>query len=599
MALVPLVPQITDGTANADISLGMRQGKRKIQRYHIDDRLARQIFRMFYEKEPIIDVCKEHRYSYTFRGLFSIIWGGGDITPITLNSDHERDELETLFKRALDYRDMFGMVPMKFRPKGRASAGKPSMYIPPFGSGRFILEYDPVNLGTEVVYEVLAPQHPHRTGDNRQRNRPVTKVLDVFVWPGHEPDIVSQKFRSKIAGLMEQYVENRELHTNLLDADWRLAHPVLITQARPDSRSLQELTEEEAFGAPDDASIMGARERNSYNRDVHRAIRTETTAAEMNAASMSGVATQRGANRHSVDPNTMLMMPGQRAATWDGGLYNIPHGEEMAKGISPQSRSDLMALQILYEETVCLAMGTPRAFITGGVSAARAKGDTDHLRAIVRTAVLKDRADINLFYTWAYEKVNRRADDDMMVHALLAADIREDKLGADQSPDERKRIASIRANISKIAAMPYRTRVVFQEDPLPQKVELPVIAAAVNAGALSKLELVNLLRAEVGINTIDQDHELIRGENADTTPATVEILPTAANGAAQRQPSTTKSKEPEKKKKKEEPKEPDEKKKKKDSEKPKPKAKAKTAGKKRGAEKEEKKEPAKKKRRKD
>ncbi len=527
MALVPLIPTILDASVSSDISLGMRGAKRKVHRYHIAEQLARQIFKMYYEREPLIDVCKTHRYALTFQGQMDVTWGGGDIEPLVLSSDNERDELEALFRRALDYRDMFGMVPMKLRRKGKATSGKPLMYISPFGSGRFVMEYDPIKLETEVIYEVMAPQHPHRTGERSQKSRAVTRVLDVFVWPGQMPSLTSKKFRSKISGLMAHYVENRELRKNLVDADWRAAHPVVFTQARPDTRNIQEMTEDEVFGAPDDSSIMSTTERHAYSRDVHRAIRTEETVAAMNSTSMTGTAAQAGA-RQSVDPNTMLMMEGQRAITWDGALYNLPHGEEMTRGITPQSRSDLATLQLNYEEMVCLAMGMPRSFITGGVTA-RVKGDTEHMRQIVRTAVLKDRADINLFYTFAYELVNRKADDDMMVNALIATDSREQQLSAEESPDERKRIADIRANITKISAMPYRTRVVFQEDPLPKKVEIPVIAAAVTAGALSKLELVNIFRAEIGLGTIDQEHELIRGDNAETTVATVDINPTTGS----------------------------------------------------------------------
>jgi hypothetical protein len=536
MALVPLTQQVVDVAFGGGDTMSLttaRNTRRKVQRFVLDKKLATQIFRMYYEKEPLIDICKTQRYSYVFRGGMQVEWGGGDMKPLTLSAPNEREPMEALFKRVLDYRDMFGMVPVKIRSRGQAK-GKPRVFIPPFGSGHFVLEYDPVSLETEVVYEVQL-HHVAQQRSSSRGKRGLVKILDVFVWPGYEPSIVTKQFRSKISGLMTHFARIKELRKNLLDADYRTSHPVVFTQARPDTRNLQQFTEEEQFGAPDDPRIMGQDDRRGYNRDVHRARRTEKQAAEMNAISLGLLEEQRVDARETVDDDTGVTLRSQRSSVKAVNLYNLPHGEEMSRGLQVQSRSDLVNIENEYEELVCQAMGTPKSFIHGGIGT-RYKGDADQMREIVRSAVMKDRSDINLFYSWAYEMMNRRADDDFIINALIQVDNTEAAV-ADQGSDERKRIADIRSNLQKVAAMPYRTKVVFAEDPLPKKLLIPNLTTAVTAGALTQLELVNLLRADIGLPTIDQDHELIRGEadNAATAESVIPIVATPGQGQQQQQ----------------------------------------------------------------
>lgn len=540
MALVPFANDLglTGATGLGSIAALSASGanKRNIEEHIMDPQLANQIFKFYYEEEPLISVCKDQRFALAFVGEMHIEWGGGDIDPLRLDSPAERDQLEALFKHALEYRDMFGMVPVKIsRRSAQKRNNKPMVTIPPFGSGYFVMRYDTTKMEMTVVYRV-GTEHMARKRSSTQKIRQTTvKTYDVFIWPGYEPSRATKRFRSRVASLLGRYINITEMRMNMHDADFRASHPVVFTQARPDTRSVQDMTESEALGLDDDGD--GTEQGRRYQRDIHRAMQTEGIAAAINQQAREPFGGGQGApiTRTAFDPATRRAVQGERDRTWDGAIQPLPIGEEMARPIQPQSRSDLIAFESRYEDLVCKTMGIPAAYISGAVGSQRMRGEADQLRSNVRASVLQDRADLNLFYAWAYEKAHRSVDDDMMVHALLAADEKERK---NLSPDEKKRIAKIRANITKISAMPHRTRVVFLEDPLPKKIEITMLTAAVTAGALTKLELVNLIRAEIGVPTIDERHELVRGVSANQVADAAIVAAVAPDHQQQQQQIT-------------------------------------------------------------
>lgn len=568
MALVPFQSELSGLSFQNGLYLGSRtQDNKRIERFPMNNELASQIFEFYYEKEPLIGACNEQRYALTFLGEMHIEWGGGDIQPVILSSANERDHLDALFKRALDFRDMFGMAPVKLTRRKSANGSsaaasqssgsddaskpratrsdKPMITIPPFGTGKFVQEYDHVTMTTSVVYEVpRRKMSSNKQGNSAGRARDQTKGgadtqvkrYDVFIWPGHEPSYKSHRFRSRIGSVLPAFIKITELRENLHDADFRASHPTVFTQSKPDTRSLEELTEEEVLGLTGEDN-PGLQEQLKYHRDRHRAIQSERMAMAVNNAARSGMSVGAGGSgmpgtrpggsnpgapvqRSTVDSATGLVVSATRNQTWDGAIQPLPQGEQMASLVIPQSTRDLATFEAKYAETVCLAMGIPYPYLAGNVGSQRMRGEADQLRNNVRSAVMKDRTDINLFFSWAYEKTHRSTDNEFMVNALLAADAREE---VDASPEERSRLRTVRSNIQKIAAMPYRTRVVFSEDPLPKKLELPLLTMAVSAGALTQLELANLLRAELGVPSIDQSHELLRGAaNANTAAATLD-----------------------------------------------------------------------------
>ena len=509
-------------TTSAPSALQLSGNKRKLQRHVIDPELERQIYKYYYEEEPLIGVCKTQRFALTFVGEMHIEWGGSgaggaDGEAIVLDAPSERVYLEVRFRTALEFRDMFGMVPVLLTRRGaaRISNGRPLFWIPPFGAGHFVLQYDQAKMQTTVVYEV-----PAGVGANR---RQPARTLKVFMWPGLEPSIVTRRFRSRVASLMPRYMELTELRANLRDADFRAAHPVVFTQARPDTRSVQEMTEEEVMGLVDEGA-PGPDEARRYARNTHRAIQTEALATAINHAARDPFgAGPAPIARGAVDPASRRVVHGTRDQTWDGAIEPLPIGEEMARGVAvPQSRGDIAAHEARYEDLVCKAMGIPAAYISGTGGTQRMRGEADQLRNNVRAAVRQDRADINAFYAWAYEETHRTRDDAVMVRALLAADTTE---AAGPDTAERARIAHVRANIARIAAEPFRTRVVFSEDPLPVRSEPQMLAAAVDAHAITRAEHINLLRAELGIPSIDKSHALMRGAPDDAAPPPDDAAP--------------------------------------------------------------------------
>ena len=494
--------------------------KKDVIRAELDMELAAQLYRYFYEKDELLNGCREHRYANTFWGEMWVEWGSADIDPVRLDHAGERDDLESFLRQALDYRDMFGMAPLHVRRRAKRNLNKPMFSIPPFGSGKFVMEYNQRTMDTIVLYEVELP--------GAQASK--VKRLDVFVWPGSEPVRAHgtpnrARFRSKIIALMARYLRITQLRKNLLDADHAASHPLMVTQSRPDKRNIDEQTEGELLGLAGDPSTMGPTEKIRYTRNTHRSLQMEDMVASQNASHVEG--TDMPAGQHeTIDPASNRAVPHARSIM--NGIRHIwlPHDEELGRPVPVSSRTDFQAIESKYEQRVCETMGIPEAYITG-TGGARIKGETDQMQQIVRTTVQQDRKDVNLFYPWAYERAHRGHDNSEMINALLQVDENEAR---DIGAEERARLANIRANIERISSMPNRTRVVFAQEPLQKKVEIPMLAAAVAAGAVTKLELSNLIRAELGITSIDADHDLMRKDKNAASSApdpTLMLVPTA------------------------------------------------------------------------
>lgn len=501
---------------------------RHVRRIPMNMALAGQFWDMYHGHEPILDTCVAHRNDATFKGGIEINWGGGEIAPVRLDSDAEQTGMMELFRKALEWRDTFGMVPVIVRRRAKAQKNKPLITIPPFGTGTFVIEYNFKTMEMNVVYEVPTSSDAasgfggsagpnavqminRRALSGRGSARSNVRILDVFVWPGREPSLMGD-FRSTIQALMQPFTRIAELRDNMLTADRTASRPTVFTESRVEHTGVEEMTERVLMGQVGDPSTAGPEQRQHYERDVHRTRRLEQMVAQHNAAARSGVSVP------AVSADSRLIEE-RIAPTFSGNIASLPDGETLSRAVVATSRTDIRVHEDTYFEQICSAMGVPYAYISGR-GGSKIKGETDHLRTIFRRAVDQDRYDVNSFYQWVHELMHRRKDDAYLEQVTAHAN---DVDGAMVTPSEKARMRAVRSHIDAIRKLPHRVAVTFLEDPLPRSLDPAILASAVEAGALSEMERFNLLRGQLGLPSLADDHLLFQGHNPDgpATPAVV------------------------------------------------------------------------------
>lgn len=535
MALPEWAKHGPPGIAMNGVSAQATEAKDKdVTRYPMDMTTAKQYWAFYHGGiEPTLDACRKLRHDNTFHGPIEVLWGMGDTDPIRLDGPGEEDMLKDLFRQALEWRDVFGMVPMYLRRRAKRHHGRPLVVIPPFGSGNFFLEYNKRDFSTKMVYHVsrhelsgsssLTTKETTSTKSSKkkepfpvtkreilnatsQTRRPTHRTLDVYVWHGSMPDIALLQFQSTIQALLPKYSEIAELRRNLLVADRGNAFPTVFTETSPDKRGVAEQTEEELFGQVGDPGILPPGERAQYLRNTHRALRQEQLTASQNAAARDLPVARYDAGSRRLQSGAV--------SKWNGTVEQLSAGESLARAINPSSRSDINQFEERFAEQLCTAMGIPYGYIRGS-GGSRIRGETEQMKEVFRAAIARDRQDVNSFYAFAHELMHRSKDDQFLTQALIQAD---DQTTAAMSPEEIARQHEIRTHIEQIAEMPQRVRVVFVEDPIPRTLDLRVLEAASNTGSISIEEQANLLRQELGLPPLDSESPLLRGVDATEAP---------------------------------------------------------------------------------
>jgi hypothetical protein len=517
--------------AFADIAPDQRR-----KRVPMDPRTTHLIYQVYYS-DPYVRMCRVHRYALVFKGEMRAVWGA-DGEPEEIEPAAHND-LKSLLELALDFRDMYGMVPFKIaRPRGLAAAAGRSpedlrqrgmpIVIPPVGSGTFVIHYNRRTKDSVVKF------HTSDVGAAAEG-----EIFPVYVWPGRLPNPFSPTFKSPMATILTSHLRIKEMESNDADAHWRATHPVLMLQTPRVAVQPSHLTDREAHASIDDLSVSRV-QVNAALQDNGRRIRAEAMAEAM--AGQAHAVEQRSDTHITFGADG----PGARTRSraWDGGIMALPEGEAAAPTITPPVRPDVATARHEHYEMVCSALGVPYSRIIVNPSG-RIKTDPDRERENLDIAVEMDRDDANAFYRTIYEALNRTTQDVALIRGLLLLD--EWKKGQKSAgravpPEARARKESMRRTL----VQPQRTRLVFTEPVVPKTVEPKMIIAAAAAGAVTKVEERNLWRASIGLPSIDEDHELAARpaplSPAELAGANVAQLPVArppAGAPAPRRPAAS------------------------------------------------------------
>ncbi len=459
---------------------------RKKEFFPLNMAMAKVIDDLFHA-DPVIQQCRGMRHGYVFRGGLKIVWGGGVSERAMEPGAQETEDLIELLSNALDWRDKFGFCPFKLAKDRRT--GTRSVVVPEFGTGAFVRSLNWKTLKTDV----------HFTPYDRGTSDPSRKdgSVRVFVWPGRAPAL-SGAFKSAMATLIERNSVIRELEWNALDADWNAAHPTLFTQTRAQKRDFADLTESEMYEDRCGIEEFTVNEKLSHRHYQFRAADTRAIAHRLSAGVRAFAS--RGSGQCTGDE---ALTGHKRKRAWADAIEPLPDGEELARSVDPNSRSDVLEWRREYEDIVCTTMGVPRSFFGGGGSR-RFKGESEHDEGLVHAAVVVDRDDANRFFKAVYSAAHRERDAEVIVRGFLDLDDAEDALrrSGGATKGALGRVKEGRRRIERIAQDARAGNLVslcWNEDPFTAPVEIAAVLTAADRGAITREEEINLLRAKVSL----------------------------------------------------------------------------------------------------
>ncbi len=495
--------------SGVDVSLPLAnyqlaQGPIKIHLLNMD--LAQKLHQYYFLLEPFFGICKYVLNSYIFKGGVTLKWANL-FSPV--NNETEPDLIEMLAS-ALDYKKLFGMCPFKVITDPKT--GEKRAVIPQYGTGSFVYALNPYTLQTEVFFIVFDKTEPSFGASNLGKKMTEDRwikgydpAIHVFVWPGHEPGVLDNEFKSDIAKLHGEYLRMEEFAENGLDADFNSSHPTVFTQVQAEKRDWTSLTENEQFADPDDQT-MGPDGVRTYKRNVDRAMYMEKIAEYLNKIAKDG---NLGV-RKRLDPQKRKVEMFRRKPVWENNMKPLPEGEQMASQVKPLSRSDFSQLHADYEEKVCLVMGVNRTSIIGGKT--RLKSEAETGRQLLHASVFRAREDANIFYQFVYNTMYRRDDNMELARLFISLDEEEREIAKDPEAFREAywEIERARMQLETVAKKKNRIVLIFKENPFMENVDAREVMTLGDRGAITEMEEINLLRSKIGLEALPPSHQLIK-----------------------------------------------------------------------------------------
>jgi hypothetical protein len=400
---------------------------------YIPEEQLHAVHHYYYNMEPWIEICREIGYAMTFQGGISVVTkmdpGSSAISTSSMKKGNKNNnkqdkgltsELRPLLEKALDYKKMFGCVPVKIVNDPLAYGGKRAV-IPEFGSGSYEKLYERDTMQVKLVFKeslgvasangIVRGGSDGLTGSDGSSGTYQQQQIHTFVWPNYHPSI-NGHMRSSIYKLYKRWYENEELMSNLLDSDYNITHPTLITQTVPDKRSIDEFTEEDTYLDAERGSEVIS-EDSKYKRDVKRSQRM-VHQFEYNM----GMRAAEAKRKHLIsEKNEIAVVP--RKTPWQENQFQIQEGEQLVHQIQPKSRNDILDFRAKHEEIVCLTMGIPMAYLLRNKSI---KSDTDQELDMLQKMVDNNRQAAIEFYDFLYDIMYREEDNQVLKRLLYMVD---------------------------------------------------------------------------------------------------------------------------------------------------------------------------------
>lgn len=430
--------------------------------------------------------------------------------------------------------------------------------------------------------------------------------VSVFVWPNRMPtrDGIIQTHYYE---LIRKRAMIEEALDNLGDADFAASHPTpFIQKARaPSTADIMELPENDIYGQDvigqdrGAAAIFGGEnmtgsERLTYRREVRDAVMLEMTVEARNDAAlqqraqelMQGRARATRATRHG------LSVADFRAGAFEkSGIMHLPGGLVLGGTVMPTTLSSVSELYTMYQQELSFQLGVPLSYIRGDQTGSKTTssgggssnsaltdgakrmgsgaGGSSVAESLLRTSIMRYRENASAFFDFMYDSVfhdqdtakfkqeltkvyKLKADADEAREAITKRMKRAVQLIEDIAAIENTlashlshaaRLCSLEMDLKKLISMRYRLRLKFLKTPF---VDNETVTAMYNAGAVSHLELANIMRQNAGLTTLTDkeieanlkdmlDQTQKRAVAATPTPpntSTTEIVESEAKGSS-------------------------------------------------------------------
>lgn len=445
----------------------------------------RDIYNYYHKIEEWITICKNIRDNLTFMGPINIKWG--DIVETGPLPKPERDWLVSKMICVLEYRDMFGFCPVRVSKKMHPQFSRfRDFIIPEFGSGTFEFR-----LTEKDTVEVKFNSH----------NRESQDEYSVFVWSGTSPDVETGEVRTIMLKLLKRWFYIHDAELNASDADYNMSHPTIFTQLRKEQmKDLDHAAEMEIYG-DQDLNVLNAKDKRTYKRDELHTRRLERKLERMRQAGMNGEPKKVVSDKS----NTVGLE--ERKRTWEDSIFQLLDDEEMAPGhIMPLYRRDIGPMWERYVEKVCISMGIPKSYASrarteSGISGL--KGDVINENHLLKTAIEKNRQDVEVFFQYIYNVMFEKSDTEEIVRMLHQLD----EMDIDQFSPQKVKYMKNKA--IKIGKMRNRVELVFLDDPFSQYIPLSEVMNSISLNCVTDIEAVNILRKRINMPPIDEKSELI------------------------------------------------------------------------------------------
>ena len=367
--------------------------------------------------------------------------------------------------------------------------------------------------------------------------------VKVFVWPNRMPD---DKGRIK-SGMMELiYLRNKWSNADrrLEMADESNAQPTvyLSYDEKITPESTKDATEQQLFSAP---SSIGAGAHRLDARNVVQNYRLMVAANVANgkAASELDRAIAEGVLKPSTEgPGTKKLPP----KAPNQNLFPLPRGYSVSQVVTGSTIDDVERRKLEYQTRVASTMGIPLSLLEGGGSGGKAGGSstnvTSSAAAIVgdlfRATILKDREDLELFFSEIYDVLYRKLDTrafgrllaqvriekrskqelaakkqaNLLQQYRLITDAAEEVRQTRAIADSEAYLTSLIAHYSRleqqirdINSLEYRVTIHFEKFLFITSEELLEAKAT---GAISGLEYANVLRTKMAMPPLtEQEYE--------------------------------------------------------------------------------------------
>lgn len=532
---------------------------------------ARQIHDYYHLTEPYVKFCTNVKHKLAFQGGISIEWVGykADQSSLTEESYDRNQDLIKLGSEALSNKDMFGFCPFKIIKDIRN--GKVKIVIPEFGSGDFYKKTNGVSLQTEVAFlpTISETGEKGRHGSNTthapfvgadirskamgtssgvtEDSNEMDPNIDVFIWPGHNPPIDGNEFKSDIFKLYKMYQEIDEMKENNGDAEFNRTHPTVFLQGTPDNTNLEDMVERRVYAEDEIDSSLKPNEKETYIVEKHRAEYYHNQDVK-----------NRGNEYYErINKDTRKSEYARRKRTHEDNIFPIKSGDQLAHQLIPQEVSHYEYRNRSYQEMVCLTMGIPPGYASSMNH--QYKSDSQKEQHLLRATIEEARRDVELFYQYVYNKAYKQAQDLELLRYLGELDDgikdvkkrreqrrilrrRQKELGAknetevagkgvftmpmfpgdtddsdgieNESSDEEDKAMARGLKRAKHAAIKAaktvnRVRLKFIEDPFAASIPMEEIITYSDRGILSPLEEVNISRCRMGLPPVEEGHPLV------------------------------------------------------------------------------------------